>query len=130
MQFVVSKQNLQKELAFVEGVVEKKNTIPVLSNILIESVGEFQRVDDVVLDEREPIALHQMLDIGERAGEEVVDAGHLMTIVNKPVAKMGADKSGAAENQCMAHRGGPRARVFGRFRRLVMIRHRCTGWCG
>src|SRR5436189_1440227 len=40
MQFVVSKQNLQKELAIVQGVVEKKNTIPVLSNILIESVGE------------------------------------------------------------------------------------------
>jgi len=40
MQFIVSKQNLQKELGFVQGVVEKKNTIPVLSNILIESVGE------------------------------------------------------------------------------------------
>ena len=40
MQFVVSKQNLQKELGFVQGVVEKKNTIPVLSNILLESVGE------------------------------------------------------------------------------------------
>jgi DNA polymerase-3 subunit beta len=40
MQFVVSKQNLQKELSFVQGVVEKKNTIPVLSNILIESIGE------------------------------------------------------------------------------------------
>jgi DNA polymerase-3 subunit beta len=40
MQFVVSKQNLQKELGFVQGVVEKKNTIPVLSNILIESVGD------------------------------------------------------------------------------------------
>jgi len=40
MQFVVSKQNLQRELGFVQGVVEKKNTIPVLSNILLESVGE------------------------------------------------------------------------------------------
>ncbi len=40
MQFVVSKQNLQKELSYMQGVVEKKNTIPVLSNILIESVGE------------------------------------------------------------------------------------------
>ena len=40
MQFVVSKQNLQKELSYVQGVVEKKNTIPVLSNILIENVGE------------------------------------------------------------------------------------------
>jgi DNA polymerase III subunit beta len=40
MQFVISKQNLQKELGFVQGIVERKNTIPVLSNILIESVGE------------------------------------------------------------------------------------------
>ena len=40
MQFVVSKQNLQRELGFVQGVVEKKNTIPVLSNILMESYGE------------------------------------------------------------------------------------------
>jgi DNA polymerase-3 subunit beta len=40
MQFVVSKQNLQKELGFVQGIVEKKNTIPVLSNILIESIAE------------------------------------------------------------------------------------------
>ena len=40
MQFVVNKQNLEKELTFLQGIVEKKNTIPVLSNILIESLGE------------------------------------------------------------------------------------------
>src|SRR5437016_14189151 len=40
MQFIVSKQNLQRELAFVQGVVERKNTIPVLANIRIESPGE------------------------------------------------------------------------------------------
>ena len=40
MEFVISKNVLQKELGFVQGIVEKKNTIPVLSNILIESVGE------------------------------------------------------------------------------------------
>jgi DNA polymerase-3 subunit beta len=40
MQFVVNKQKLQKELSFVQGIVERKNTIPVLSNILMESVGE------------------------------------------------------------------------------------------
>ena len=40
MQFVVSKQNLQRELGYVQGVVEKKNTIPVLSNILIENIGD------------------------------------------------------------------------------------------
>ena len=40
MQFVVGRSVLQKELAFVQGVVERKNTIPVLANILIESAGE------------------------------------------------------------------------------------------
>ena len=40
MEFTISKNTLQKELGFVQGTVEKKNTIPILSNILIESVGE------------------------------------------------------------------------------------------
>ena len=40
MQFVIARNALQKELAFVQGVVERKNTIPVLANILIESAGE------------------------------------------------------------------------------------------
>src|SRR5918911_374612 len=40
MEFSISKNALQKELGFVQGIVEKKNTIPALSNILIESVGE------------------------------------------------------------------------------------------
>jgi DNA polymerase-3 subunit beta len=40
MEFSIGKNALQKELGFVQGIVEKKNTIPVLSNILIESVGE------------------------------------------------------------------------------------------
>jgi DNA polymerase III subunit beta len=40
MEFVISKNALQKELGFVQGIVEKKNTIPVLSNILIESMGD------------------------------------------------------------------------------------------
>ena len=40
MEFSINKNVLQKELGFVQGTVEKKNTIPVLSNILIESMGE------------------------------------------------------------------------------------------
>src|ERR687893_161778 len=40
MEFTISRSVLQKELGFVQGTVEKKNTIPALSNILIESVGE------------------------------------------------------------------------------------------
>src|SRR3954469_25288375 len=40
MQFIIARGALQKELSFVQGVVERKNTIPVLANILIESAGE------------------------------------------------------------------------------------------
>jgi DNA polymerase III subunit beta len=40
MEFVIRQSVLKEELGFVQGIVEKKSTIPVLSNILIESVGE------------------------------------------------------------------------------------------
>lgn len=40
MEFTVNQSLLKDELAFVHGIVERKATIPVLSNILIESVGE------------------------------------------------------------------------------------------
>ncbi len=40
MEFVIKQSALKRELGFVQGIVEKKSTIPVLSNIMIESVGE------------------------------------------------------------------------------------------
>lgn len=40
MEFTVNQNSLKEELGFVQGIVERKNTIPVLSNIVIESVGE------------------------------------------------------------------------------------------
>lgn len=40
MEFVIKQSDLKDELGFVQGIVEKKSTIPVLSNILIESIGE------------------------------------------------------------------------------------------
>ena len=36
MQFVVKRDVLLKSLNFVQGVVEKKNTLPILSNVLLE----------------------------------------------------------------------------------------------
>ena len=36
MQFVVKRDVLLKSLNFVQGVVEKKNTLPILSNVLIQ----------------------------------------------------------------------------------------------
>jgi DNA polymerase-3 subunit beta len=40
MQFSTSKVILLRELNLLQGVVEKKNTIPILSNILIETAGQ------------------------------------------------------------------------------------------
>lgn len=51
MQFIINPKILQKELAFVQGIVERKNTIPVLANILIESRGqESLRISGTDLD--------------------------------------------------------------------------------
>src|ERR1700742_779941 len=40
MRFSLSKAALLKELNLLQGVVERKNTIPILSNVLIETLGE------------------------------------------------------------------------------------------
>ncbi len=40
MEFTVSKVDLVRELSLSQGVVEKKTTIPILSNVLIEAGGE------------------------------------------------------------------------------------------
>jgi len=40
MEFTVSKADLVRELSLSQGVVEKKTTIPILSNVLLEAAGE------------------------------------------------------------------------------------------
>lgn len=40
LKFAIGKNTLKRELDFMQGVIEKKSTIPVLSNILIESVDD------------------------------------------------------------------------------------------
>src|SRR5579863_2247245 len=40
MEFTVSKSDLVRELSLSQGVVEKKTTIPILSNVLLEAVGD------------------------------------------------------------------------------------------
>ncbi len=40
MEFTVSKADLARELGLLHGVVEKKTTIPILSNVLVEARGD------------------------------------------------------------------------------------------
>ena len=40
MEFTVSRADLVRELSLSQGVVEKKTTIPILSNVLLETAGD------------------------------------------------------------------------------------------
>ena len=50
MDFSIEKSQLFKELALTQGVVEKKTTIPILSNLLVEVEGENLRISATDLD--------------------------------------------------------------------------------
>ncbi len=73
MEFTASKDDLLRELGLIQGIVERKNTIPVLANVLIEAQGS--RVELVATD----------LDVGlrSRVPAEVTDEGALTLSAKK-----------------------------------------------
>jgi len=79
MEFVIKQSVLKDELGFVQGIVEKKSTIPVLSNILIESVGE-NTVRFVGTDLDVTIRCEAAADI-KQAGAMCIQARKLFDIV-------------------------------------------------
>lgn len=50
MELVVSKANLQRELQLLQGIVERKITIPVLANVLLEAEGNELKLSATDLD--------------------------------------------------------------------------------
>ncbi|MGI8468766.1 MAG: DNA polymerase III subunit beta [Pyrinomonadaceae bacterium] len=79
MEFIIKQNALKEELGFVQGIVEKKSTIPVLSNILIESVGEHAlRIIGTDLDVT--IRCEALAEI-KQAGSMCVQARKLFDIV-------------------------------------------------
>jgi DNA polymerase-3 subunit beta len=50
MKFTVKRNSLLNELNLVQGVIEKKSTIPILSNILLETSGEHLAITATDLD--------------------------------------------------------------------------------
>ena len=44
MELVVRKSDLLRELQLFQGIVERKNTIPILANVLIEASGDHVRL--------------------------------------------------------------------------------------
>ena len=79
MEFVIKQSILKDELGFVQGIVEKKSTIPVLSNILIESVGE-NTIRIVGTDLDVTIRCEAAADI-KQAGAMCIQARKLFDIV-------------------------------------------------
>jgi len=79
MEFVIKQSVLKDELGFVQGIVEKKSTIPVLSNILIESVGE-NTIRIVGTDLDVTIRCEAGADI-KKAGSMCIQARKLFDIV-------------------------------------------------
>jgi DNA polymerase-3 subunit beta len=79
MEFLIKQSVLKDELGFVQGIVEKKSTIPVLSNILIESVGE-NNIRIVGTDLDVTIRCEATADI-KKAGSMCIQARKLFDIV-------------------------------------------------
>ena len=79
MEFVIRQNVLKDELGFVQGIVEKKSTIPVLSNILIESIGE-NTIRIVGTDLDVTIRCEAAADI-KQAGSMCIQARKLFDIV-------------------------------------------------
>ena len=79
MEFVIKQSVLKEELGFVQGIVEKKSTIPVLSNILIESIGE-NTVRFVGTDLDVTIRCEALADI-KQSGSMCIQARKLFDIV-------------------------------------------------
>ena len=50
MEFVVKRETLLRELQHVQGVVERRTTVPILANILLESDGDTVRLTATDLD--------------------------------------------------------------------------------
>ena len=50
MEITVRKSDLVKELQLVQGIVERKNSIPILSNVLAEARGGEVRISATDLD--------------------------------------------------------------------------------
>lgn len=79
MDFSASRSSLLRELNLLQGVVEKKNTVPMLSNVLIETKGQSQ-VSLTATDLEISLETEISADIS-RAGSAVVQARKLFDIV-------------------------------------------------
>ena len=80
MQFIVKRDILLRSLNFVQGVVEKKNTLPILSNILIEAQSNYLTLSSTDMD----ISIVEKIKCNvEEEGATTINSQILYDIVRK-----------------------------------------------
>src|SRR5439155_13089249 len=60
----------------------------------VDRPGDMDVVGDVVVDEREPGSAHEVLDVVEVAGDEVVDRDDLVATIEQRTGEMGPEEAG------------------------------------
>ena len=50
MKFSINQKDLQKSLSFCQGVIEKRSTLPILSNVMLEVSGSKLKITATDLD--------------------------------------------------------------------------------
>ena len=70
MKFNVNQQDLQKSLNYCQGVIEKRSTLPILSNILIEALNSRLKITATDLD---LIFIHEIKNV------EIIEEGKTTT---------------------------------------------------
>ena len=70
MQFSVNQQDLQRSLNYCQGVIEKRSTLPILSNILLDATDSKLTITATDLD---LIFIHQLKNV------EVLEEGRTTT---------------------------------------------------
>lgn len=80
MKFKVDRTLLQRALAHIHGVAEKRNTIPILANVLLSYEGDVLRL---TATDMEIAVVEDVPAAGERLGSTTVPAAVLFEIVRK-----------------------------------------------
>ena len=71
MKFSVNQQDLQKALNYCQGVIEKRSTLPILSNILLDAARSRLKIIATDLD---------LIFINEIKNVEILEEGNTTTV--------------------------------------------------
>jgi DNA polymerase-3 subunit beta len=114
MELVVRKNDLLKELALLQGIVERKNTIPILANVLIDASKDGVSLLATDLD----VGLRSRCDGNvSKPGTLTLPAKKLFEIVNAlpdTDIRLDEEKGGKSFRPRRATRAGPKRRCRAR----------------